>query len=129
MFIQGCYIYSISIAYSFFFFSFFPPFLFLFFWVCSIGAARLYRLILFFSPLSFFSFRCVHSGLLQVDYIIGLFFPPFFWVCSFRAATSIGLFSLQLILLFIYNIVSFHMTYSYRHMRISPPPLIDSCSH
>ena len=65
---------SISIAYSLFFFSFFPLFLFLFFWVCSIGAARLYRLILFFfpfpfSPLSFFSFGCVHSGLLQVDYI------------------------------------------------------------
>ena len=63
---------SISIAHSFFFsFLFFPPF-----FVCSFG--------------------CVQSGLL--DYI-GLFFfffsfsffPPFFsffWVCSFRAATS-----------------------------------------
>ena len=118
--------------------------------MCSIGAARLYRLILFFSffpflfpPLSFFFLGCVHSGLLQVDYI----FPPFFWVCSigaysffsfsfsplsfffwvcsFGAATSIGLFSLQLILLFVYtlycNIVSFHMTCSYRHMRIPAP--------
>ena len=67
-------IYSISIAYSCFSFSFFPSFLFLFFWVCSIGAARLYRLILFFS-FSFFSFGCVHSGLLQVDYRL-IFFPP-----------------------------------------------------
>ena len=53
------YSYSISIAYSFFFFSFFPPFFFLFFWVCSIGAARLYRLIFyfflfFFPPFLFF---------------------------------------------------------------------------
>ena len=37
-------IYSISIAYSFILFSFFPPFFFL-------------------------SFGCVHSGLLQIDYI------------------------------------------------------------
>ena len=37
-----------------------------------------------FSPLSFFSFECVHPGLLQVDYnIIGIFFPPFFWAYFF----------------------------------------------
>ena len=110
------------------FFSFLS-FLFLFFWVCSIGAARLYRLILFFSfsfspPFFFFwvcSFRAATSRLYN---IIGLFFPPIFWVCSFGAATSIGLFSLQLSLLFLYihcNIVSFHMNYSYRHMRIPTP--------
>ena len=52
--------YSISIAYSFFFsFPFFPTFLFLFFWVCSIGAARLYKaysffFLFFFPPFLFF---------------------------------------------------------------------------
>ena len=73
-------IYSISIAYSFFFFSFFPPFFF-----CSFGCVQsglldyiglfFFFLPFLFSPLSFFSFGCVHLGLLQVDNYRLIFFP------------------------------------------------------
>ena len=102
-----------------------------------ISQNSLYTIILFF-PLSF---GCVQSGLL--DYIGLFFFFPFpyrlilffpflfplflffFWVCSFVAATSIGLFSLQLSLLFLYihcNICFLsHDLYGYRHMRIPAP--------
>ena len=118
---SGLLYYSVRIAYSFFFLFFFSPFSFFVHVGC---VPRLYRLILFFFPPFFFFFWVCSFRAATNRLYIGLFFPPFFWVCSFGAATSIGLFSLQLSLLFLYihcNIVSFHMTYSYRHMHIPAP--------
>ena len=124
-------IYSISIAYSFFFLFFFSPFSFFVLFGCvQLGLLDYIGLFFFFSPFFFFFWVCSFRAATSRLYI-GLFFPPFFWVCSFGAATSIGLFSLQLSLLFLYihcNIVSY-MTYIVIDTCVSPPPLIDNCSH